>query len=139
MVPPAQRRKLASSVAATKEWGWWGVTGLAKTAWVISVSAIMLGVPFASAYAEEQMYAEEEKRRKMAESSNDVSREWDARLLVLILWRREDSLITDLWNGPAVEEMEGYGLMLTTFCRFWLLERRACLKHSNHFDIGLSA
>jgi import receptor subunit TOM22 len=44
-----------------------------KTLWVVSTSALLLGVPWALAFAEEQQMVEMEKEMKMRESGQDVS------------------------------------------------------------------
>jgi len=43
-----------------------------KTLWVVSTSALLLGVPWALAYAEEQQMAEMEREMKMQQSANEV-------------------------------------------------------------------
>lgn len=44
-----------------------------KTLWVLSTSALLLGVPWALAFAEEQQVIEMEKEQKMREMGNEVS------------------------------------------------------------------
>jgi len=44
-----------------------------KTLWVVSTSALLLGVPWALAYAEEQQMVEMEREMKMQQSANEVS------------------------------------------------------------------
>jgi import receptor subunit TOM22 len=41
--------------------------------WVVSTSALLLGVPWAIAYAEDQQVAEAEQQMKMQQTANDVS------------------------------------------------------------------
>lgn len=45
------------------------------TLWVVSTSALLLGVPWALAYAEEQQMQEMEREMKMQQNANDVSDE----------------------------------------------------------------
>ena len=44
-----------------------------KTMWVVSTSALLLGVPFALALVEEQQVVEMEKEQRMREMGNEVS------------------------------------------------------------------
>lgn len=44
-----------------------------KTLWVVSTSALLLGVPWALAWSEEQQMMEMEKEMKMQQSANEVS------------------------------------------------------------------
>ena len=44
-----------------------------KTLWVVSTSVLLLGVPWALAFAEEQQMAEMEREMKMQQSANEVS------------------------------------------------------------------
>jgi import receptor subunit TOM22 len=49
-----------------------GVFFSGKALWVISTSALLLGVPWALAFAEEQQVFEMEKEMKMRESGQEV-------------------------------------------------------------------
>lgn len=44
-----------------------------KTLWVVSTSALLLGVPWALAWSEEQQMMEMEREMKMQQSANEVS------------------------------------------------------------------
>jgi hypothetical protein len=44
-----------------------------KTLWVVGTSVLLLGVPWALAYADEQQMIEMEKEYKMQQSAGDVS------------------------------------------------------------------
>ena len=48
-----------------------------KTLWVVSTSALLLGVPWALAFSEEQQVIEMEKEQKMREMGNEVSTSMD--------------------------------------------------------------
>lgn len=43
-----------------------------KALWVVSTSALLLGVPWALAYAEEQQMIEMEREMKMQQQANEV-------------------------------------------------------------------
>ncbi|KAH0013523.1 hypothetical protein KCU78_g9162, partial [Aureobasidium melanogenum] len=43
-----------------------------KTLWVVSTSVLLLGVPWALAFAEEQQMAEMEREMKMQQSANEL-------------------------------------------------------------------
>lgn len=81
IIPPQTRTSIANKVNAT--------TGAVssffsfggKTLWVITTSALILGVPWALAWAEEQQVMEMEKEMKMREMGGEV------RFLCLILPR----------------------------------------------------
>ncbi|MCJ1476716.1 mitochondrial import receptor protein [Lambiella insularis] len=74
MVPPSARRRLANTYDTVKSWSWSGLMLSGKTMWVVSTSALLLGVPFALALVEEQQMAEMEKEQRMREMGNEVSR-----------------------------------------------------------------
>jgi import receptor subunit TOM22 len=41
--------------------------------WVVSTSALLMGVPWALAYSEEQMVMEQEREMQMQQRANEVS------------------------------------------------------------------
>ena len=43
-----------------------------KTLWVVSTSALLLGVPWALAFSEEQQVQEMEREMRMQQSANEV-------------------------------------------------------------------
>jgi import receptor subunit TOM22 len=72
IIPPTYRTK-ASDIAST---GYSWVTSAAsfsgKSLWVISTSALLLGVPWALAFTEEQQVQEMEREMRMQQSANEV-------------------------------------------------------------------
>lgn len=72
VVPPAQRRQLAATVSTAQEWGWWGISSVAQVSWLVGVSVMLLGIPFAVGMSEEQALMAEEQQAQMQESANDV-------------------------------------------------------------------
>ncbi|KAL9092778.1 MAG: hypothetical protein Q9159_000676 [Coniocarpon cinnabarinum] len=73
MVPPHTRLQLQKTASAASDWGWWGFSGLCKASWLITVSGLLMGIPFALAQVEDQQFALEEKQQQMQQGSNDVS------------------------------------------------------------------
>ncbi|KAF2140485.1 uncharacterized protein K452DRAFT_327364 [Aplosporella prunicola CBS 121167] len=72
MVPPAQRRFMASAANSVTSWVQSGYRISTKCLWVVSTSALLLGVPFALAYNEEQQVLEMEREMKMQQSANEL-------------------------------------------------------------------
>lgn len=72
VVPPLQRRRLASTWTSSSEWARWGGFVAYRGLWVLSASLLMLGIPFALASTEDQQIAMEEKQMNMQASANEV-------------------------------------------------------------------
>lgn len=72
MIPPATRSYIAGKVDTTTSWFKSGLLFSGKTLWVISTSALLLGVPWALAFAEEQQMIEMEKEMRMREMGSEV-------------------------------------------------------------------
>jgi len=72
ILPPTQRRFLSNTVSTTTSWVKTGLTFSSKALWVVSTSALLLGVPWALAYAEEQQMIEMEREMKMQQSASDL-------------------------------------------------------------------
>ncbi|KAF2838450.1 mitochondrial import translocase, subunit Tom22, partial [Patellaria atrata CBS 101060] len=72
IIPPSQRRFLTSTYSSASGWLKSGVLTTGKALWVLSTSALLLGVPWALAYAEEQQMVEMEREMKLQQSANDV-------------------------------------------------------------------
>ncbi len=75
IIPPTARSYIAGKVETTTSWVKSGLLFSGKTLWVVSTSALLLGVPWALAFAEEQQIVEMEKEMKMRESGADVRAE----------------------------------------------------------------
>jgi import receptor subunit TOM22 len=74
MIPASTRRSIQSKVSTTSSWLKSGLFMGGKTLWVVSTSALLLGVPWALAYSEEQMIVEQERAELMAQrAQNEVS------------------------------------------------------------------
>jgi hypothetical protein len=75
MIPASTRRSIQSKVSTTSSWLKSGLFMGGKTLWVVSTSALLLGVPWALAYSEEQMIVEQERAELMAQrAQNEVGR-----------------------------------------------------------------
>lgn len=72
MIPPATRSYIANKFDVTTSWVKSGVWFGGKTLWVVSTSALLLGVPWALAFAEEQQMVEMEKEMRMREMGGEV-------------------------------------------------------------------
>jgi len=72
IVPASYRRSISNGVASATSWVKSGLMMGGKTLWVVSTSALLLGVPWALAYAEEQQMAEMEREMKMQQSANEL-------------------------------------------------------------------
>jgi len=72
MLPPSQRRFLTSSLSTSAYWLKSGLTFSGKALWVVSTSLLLLGVPWAMAYADEQQMIEMEKEMQMQQRANEI-------------------------------------------------------------------
>jgi import receptor subunit TOM22 len=73
IIPAKQRRAIGRSINTATSWVKSGLSFGGNTLWVVSTSALLLGVPWAIAYAEDQQVAEAEQQMKMQQTANDVS------------------------------------------------------------------
>ncbi|EAT81996.1 hypothetical protein HBI56_082350 [Parastagonospora nodorum] len=71
MIPASTRRSISSKVNTTSSWLKSGLFMGGKTLWVVSTSALLLGVPWALAYSEEQMIVEQERAELMAQRAQN--------------------------------------------------------------------
>jgi import receptor subunit TOM22 len=71
IIPASYRRSLASKFTTTKSVFKTGLSWGGKTLWVVSTSALLLAVPWALAYSEEQMMLEQEREMQMQARANE--------------------------------------------------------------------
>ena len=71
--PPSTRRRISSTFDIASSYFKTGLGLGGKTLWVVSTSALLLGVPWALAFAEEAQLVEMEKEQRMREMGNEVS------------------------------------------------------------------
>ncbi|RDL39415.1 uncharacterized protein BP5553_03755 [Venustampulla echinocandica] len=67
IIPPTTRSYISQKVDTTTSWIKSGIFLSGKTLWIVSTSALLLGVPWALAFAEEQQVVEMENEMKMRE------------------------------------------------------------------------
>ncbi|OTB01382.1 hypothetical protein M426DRAFT_75228 [Hypoxylon sp. CI-4A] len=72
IIPPQTRTSISNKVNATTSAISSVLSFSGKTLWVISTSALILGVPWALAWAEEQQVIEMEKEMKMREMGGEI-------------------------------------------------------------------
>jgi import receptor subunit TOM22 len=73
MLPASTRRSISSKFSTASSWVKSGLSLGGKTLWVVSTSALLLGVPWALAYGEEQMIIEQERAEMMNQrAQNEV-------------------------------------------------------------------
>lgn len=72
IVPPTYRKNLSSITSTGYSWASSAVSFSGKTLWVVSTSALLLGVPWALAFSEEQQVQEMEREMRMQQSANEV-------------------------------------------------------------------
>ncbi|RDW94748.1 putative mitochondrial receptor complex chain MOM22 [Coleophoma crateriformis] len=72
IIPPTTRSFIAHQIDTTASWIKSGLLFSGKTLFVVSTSALLLGVPWALAFAEEQQMVEMEKEMKMRESGGEL-------------------------------------------------------------------
>ncbi|KAI4717640.1 hypothetical protein E4T48_06159 [Aureobasidium sp. EXF-10727] len=72
IVPPTYRKTLSNTLNTTSSWVSTTLNYGGKTLWVVSTSVLLLGVPWALAFAEEQQMAEMEREMKMQQSANEL-------------------------------------------------------------------
>ena len=73
IVPPVYRKNLSSVTSTGYSWASKALSLGGKTLWVVSTSALLLGVPWALAFGEEQQVQEMEREMQMQRNANEVS------------------------------------------------------------------
>jgi len=73
MIPASTRRAVSAKASTVTAWVKSGLRMGGKTLWVVGTSALLLGVPWALAYSEEQMIVEQERAELQAQrAQNEV-------------------------------------------------------------------
>ena len=72
MIPPTTRSYISQTVSTTTSYIKSGLGFGGKALFVLSTSALLLGVPWALAFAEEQQMVEMEKEMRMREMGGEV-------------------------------------------------------------------
>ena len=82
IIPPEYRKSLSNVTNTATNWVSSGLSFSGKALWVVSTSALLLGVPWALAFSEEQQVQEMEREMRMQQSANEVR---NARFLMMRL------------------------------------------------------
>jgi len=72
IIPPTQRKFISDTISSVSSWTTSSLRFSGQALWIISTSALLLGVPWALAFAEEQQLAEMEREMKMQQSANEL-------------------------------------------------------------------
>lgn len=72
IVPPTYRKSVSSAATTGYSWASKAINFSGKTLWVVSTSALLLGVPWALAFSEEQQVQEMEREMRMQQNANQV-------------------------------------------------------------------
>jgi mitochondrial import receptor subunit TOM22 len=72
IVPPTYRKNLARMTSTATSWASSAAWLSGKTLWVLSTSALLLGVPWALAFSEEQQVQEMEREMRMQQSASQL-------------------------------------------------------------------
>ena len=81
IVPPTYRKSLSNATTTGYSWASRALSLGGKTLWVVSTCGLLLGVPWALAFSEEQHVQEMEREMRMQQSANEVcaiSHTWTA-------------------------------------------------------------
>jgi len=71
IVPPKQRAILSNSYNTASDWVGRGLTFGGQALWVISTSVLLVGLPWALAFAEDQQMAEAEQQMKLQQTASE--------------------------------------------------------------------
>ncbi|KAH9843390.1 mitochondrial import receptor subunit tom22 like protein [Teratosphaeria destructans] len=72
IVPPTYRKKIQNAASTGYSWASSAVSLSGKTLWVLSTSALLLGVPWALAFVEEQQVQEMEREMRMQQGAQQL-------------------------------------------------------------------
>ena len=73
IVPPTYRKSIGNAASTGYSWGARAASFAGKSLWVLSTSALLLGVPWALAWSEEQQVQEMEREMRMQQNAQGVS------------------------------------------------------------------
>ncbi|RKF84068.1 Mitochondrial import receptor subunit tom22 [Golovinomyces cichoracearum] len=72
IIPPTSRSYISNKIESTSNWIKSSLVFSGKAIWVVSTSVLLVGVPWALAFAEEQQVMEMEKEMRMREMGGEV-------------------------------------------------------------------
>jgi len=73
IIPPTYRKRLGGAASTGYSWAAAGASFAGKSMWVLSTSVLLLGVPWALAFSEEQQVQEMEREMRMQQNAQGVS------------------------------------------------------------------
>lgn len=73
MIPPRQRALLTNTYSTASDLVTKGLSFSGKALWVISTSTLLVMLPWAMAYGDEQMLQAEEEKLRQQQTASDVS------------------------------------------------------------------
>jgi hypothetical protein len=93
MIPPSTRRSISSTYSTGYAWTASTLSWGGKALWVVSTSALLVGLPWALAYGDEQQQIEMEREMKMQQSANEVSAvaRWTFQAIDFAVWMDANS------------------------------------------------
>ncbi len=74
IVPPSTRQSISTKLNTVSTYAWAGGSVLGKVAWVVTTSALLVGLPFALAVEDEARMAQQERDFQAQQSGANVSR-----------------------------------------------------------------
>lgn len=125
IVPPTYRKRLYAAAESGYAWASSGLSFSGKTLWVVSTSALLLGVPWALAFSEEQQVLEMEREMRMQQSANEVCLDkwrcwnwrWRANICARSFLHREELVDNSKARDRLCKERDGE--KRESFGRFW--------------------
>ncbi|KAK3069464.1 mitochondrial import receptor subunit Tom22 [Teratosphaeriaceae sp. CCFEE 6253] len=72
IVPPTYRKSLSSAASTGYSWGTRAASFSGSALWVLSTTALLLGVPWALAFSEEQQVQEMEREMRMQQNAQGL-------------------------------------------------------------------
>lgn len=72
IIPPTYRKNISNAASTGYSWATKGLSLSGKTLWIVSTSALLLGVPWAMAFAEEQQVQEMEREIRQQQNASEV-------------------------------------------------------------------
>ncbi|KAF2156677.1 mitochondrial import translocase, subunit Tom22 [Myriangium duriaei CBS 260.36] len=72
IIPPTTRKSLSDTFDSATSWASWGLKKSGSAAWIVTTSVMLVGVPWALAFAEEQQMDMYEREMKAQESAGQM-------------------------------------------------------------------
>ncbi|GAM88941.1 hypothetical protein ANO11243_069750 [Dothideomycetidae sp. 11243] len=72
IIPPSTRKNVGAKLDAASQWAAWGLRKSGSAAWIVTTSVLLVGVPWALAFAEEQQMDMYDRELKAQESAGQM-------------------------------------------------------------------